>query len=321
VLDIPHALKGHVVVKQEFSSFNPLDFKVHTVNAGHLPFPFTLGWDISGVVSEVGEDVKGFQVGDKVFGFTNLTGGSFAEYVAVNQEHIAKREHAPAADAAALPVVFATTWQPLFCNDDLNNRKGQTIFIPGGGGGIGHIAIQLAKWKQLKVITSGSKEDSLNLCKQLGADLVVDYSKSNVVEEVMKFTNNEGVDLVLDATYSSSSFAQSASVVKKGGRWFRIGNTWNQAANDEEARAICEKRGVDAQNGDLRRYWVPPYMERMHEMTHSLVMSDKLYASGHLKVHISQVVPYTLEAVRKGVLESGTGKHFAKVVIDFSKKE
>jgi len=290
------------------------------LNPIKLPLPITLGWDIAGTVTAIGEGVTKFAVGDEVFGFTNGTGGAFAEYVVTHVNHLVKRVHLPVAEAAASPIVFATTWQPLYCNDDLNKRKGQVIFIPGGGGGIGHIAIQLAKWSGLKVITSASKADSLQLCKDSGADHIIDYSKANVVDEVFKLTNGEGVDVVLDATYSSSSFAQSASVVKKGGRWFRIGNTWNQAANDEEARAIAQKRGVDAQTGDLRRYWVAPYIERIHEMTDSLSRCDELYKSGAVRVRISKTVPFTIEAMRHEVTQSGTGKHFAKVVIDVNKK-
>jgi NADPH:quinone reductase-like Zn-dependent oxidoreductase len=207
----------------------------------------------------------------------------------------------------------------LFRNDDLTKRTEQTIYIAGGGGGIGHVAIQLAKLHGLHVITSASKPAGIVLAKSVGADTVIDYHTTpDFVAEVMKLTHNTGVDLALDPTYNTASFVQSASVVKAGGRWFRIGNHWNQAANDEEAREICAKRGVDAQNGDIRRYWEPRYYDRFGELTRALEEADKLYGAGKLRIHVSQTVPFELDALQQGVLDSGHGKHVGKVVIKFN---
>jgi NADPH:quinone reductase len=206
---IPTSGPGQVVVKQQYSSVNPLDYKVqHAVTQGGLPLPVTIGWDISGVVSSVGEGVTKFAVGDDVFGFTNIVGRALAEYVLVNIEHVVPRKYMPGPEAGAVPVVFTTAWVPLYVQDNLSKRAGQTIYIAGGSGGIGHIAIQLAKHAGLTVITSASKVEGLRLCVDCGADSVINYRKDDLVTGVMRLTSGQGVDIVLDTTYNASSFVQ-----------------------------------------------------------------------------------------------------------------
>jgi hypothetical protein len=144
-LAIPEPASGQVVAKQKYSSANPLDYKVqHAVTQGGLPLPVTLEWDISGVIVTAGEGVTKFKIGDEVFGFTNIVGGAFAQYVPVNIEHIVPRRFIPGPEAGAIPVVFTTAWVPLYVQDDLSKRRGQGIYIASGSGGIGHIAIQPA---------------------------------------------------------------------------------------------------------------------------------------------------------------------------------
>jgi len=315
-LAIPEPEPGQVVVKQQYSSVNPLDYKVqHAVTQGGLPLPVTIGWDISGTVVSIGDDVTKFKVGDEVFGFANIVGGRFAEYVIVNVEHIVPRRHMPALEAGAIPVVFTTAWMPLFILDDLSKRRGQSIYIAGGSGGIGHIAVQLAKHEGLTVITSSSKPDGLQLCVHCGADVVIDYSQKDVVEEIMRLTNNQGVDLALDTTYNARSFIQPAKVVRRGGNWYRIGNTLNQIVSADEAIGICAEKDVECQAGDLRRYWSEPDNKNVSDMTKALERADELFNDG-VRVFISKTVPFTLEALGQAVEEVGTGKHVGKIAIE-----
>jgi len=317
-LPIPEPGPGQIVVKQQFSSINPLDYKVqHAVTQGDLPLPVTIGWDISGIVSAIGTSVTKFKVGDAVFGFTNIVGGALAEYVVVNVEHVVLRRYLSGELAAALPVVFTTAWVPLYVQDDLNKRAGQTIYIAGGGGGIGHIAIQLAKHSGLKVITSASKPDGIKLCEECGADNVINYSKVDVVEEVLRLTGGQGVDIALDTTYNSRSFVQAAKVVRKGGNWYRVGNSLNQIVSSDEAVAICKEKGVQYEAGDLRRYWSEPYKKDVAKMAHALEQADELYKIGAVKARVMKIVPFTLEGVANAVEESGQGKIFGKVVVQF----
>lgn len=316
-IPIPEPGPGQVVVKQKYSSVNPLDYKVqHAVTQGDLPLPVTIGWDISGMVVRIGDDVTKLKVGDEVFGFTNIVGGAFAEYVLVNVEHIVRRRHMPGLEAAAIPVVFTTAWVPLYIQDDLTKRRGQSIYIAGGSGGVGHIAVQLAKHEGLTVITSASKPDGLQLCLHCGADVVINYSQKDVVEEIMRLTDNKGVDLALDTTYNARSFAQSAKVVKRGGKWYRVGNTLNQIVSADEAVKICKEKDVECQAGDLRRYWSEPYKKDVGEMTKALEKADELFDNG-VRGFVSKTIPFTFEAVAQAVEEVGTGKHVGKVAIEF----
>ena len=109
--------------------------------------------------------------------------GALAEYVLVTIEHIVLRKNLSAIEAGVLPIVFTTAWVPLFVQDDISKRKGQSIYIAGGSGGIGHLAIQLAKYSGMKVFTSASKPDGIKLCSDVGADHVINYRQKDVVEE------------------------------------------------------------------------------------------------------------------------------------------
>jgi NADPH:quinone reductase-like Zn-dependent oxidoreductase len=317
-LPIPQPGPDQVVVKQQFSSVNPLDYKVqHAVTQGDLPLPVTIGWDISGIVTQIGSGVTKFRVGDPVFGFTNIVGGALAEYVLVNVQHIVLRKNLEAAEAGVLPVVFTTAWVPLFVQDDISKRKGQSIYIAGGSGGIGHIAIQLAKYYGMTVYTSASKPDGIKLCADVGADHVINYHQKDVVEEILRLTENKGVDMALDTTYNARSFVQAAKLVKPGGRWYRIGNTLNQIASADEAVAICNEKGVKCDAGDLRRYWVEPYKKDVGLMTEALERCDELVKAG-IHPYIMKTVPFTFDAVAQAVEESGTGKHLGKCCVKFN---
>jgi NADPH:quinone reductase-like Zn-dependent oxidoreductase len=316
-IPIPEPGAGQVVIKQNYSSINPLDWKVqNAITAGNLPLPVTIGWDIAGTVHAIGKGVTKFSVGDSVFGFTNKEGQALAEYVLVNIEHIVLRKNLPKSIAGVTPVVFTTAWVPLYVQDDLSKRKGQSIYVAGGSGGVGHIAIQLAKYEGLTVIASASKPDGLKLCSDCGADHVINYRTQDVAAEVLKLTNNRGVDIVLDTTYNERSFVQSAKAVAKGGRWYRIGNTLNQIANADEAVAICKQKGVECDAGDLRRYWVEPYVKDVALLTESLERADQLYKHG-VTAKIYKTIPFQYQEVAKAVEESGHGKHLSKVSVKF----
>jgi NADPH:quinone reductase-like Zn-dependent oxidoreductase len=160
---------------------------------------------------------------------------------------------------------------------------------------------------------------SVNLCKECGADHVVDYSKSDVVAEVLKLTNNEGVDVSVDTTNVPSSFLQSSSVVKKDGKWICVQTAWGD--DHQAALAKCKEKGVDAQFSDYGRYWfLPQYQARTkQDVSHMLASCDKLFSSG-VSVKIAKVIPFELEKIKEEVLAVGQTQRFGKVVIDISGK-
>lgn len=182
---VPSRGSGQVLVKVISSSINPVDTKIRN-GGGYAPqnFPKILGGDVGGIVAEVGDDSK-FSVGDQVFaltpGFWVATGdGTYAEYTVVQEEHLAKiPSNLPVDQAAAVPLVGLTAWQAL---KGAEPKSGQKVLILGASGGVGHIAVQLAKVLGLHV-TAVAGPTNQDFLKELGADEVLNY-KTQKVEEV-----------------------------------------------------------------------------------------------------------------------------------------
>ena len=153
-----------------------------------------LGLEASGIVVEVGKDVVEFTSGDRVMAL--LAGGGQAEFVAVDSRLVCKvPTEISLEQAAAIPEVFLTAYQALFLEG--NTKENSTALIHAGGSGVGTAAIQLAKAKGCKVLTTSS-ESKLEICTRLGADIAINYQSHDFAEEANKFTNDKGVDLILD---------------------------------------------------------------------------------------------------------------------------
>jgi NADPH:quinone reductase-like Zn-dependent oxidoreductase len=223
----PKANTEQVVVEVKATSINPIDWKLRE---GYLQqmmdfqFPIILGWDVAGVISEIGEGVTEWKVGDKVFARPETTRfGTYAEYTIVDQALLAKiPDNISFEAAAAVPLAGLTAWQGLFDHGKL--KKGETVLIHAGAGGVGTYAIQLAKSIGAKVITTASATNH-DLLIGLGANQVIDYKTENFAEML------NGVDLVLD-TIGGEVQNNSFKVLKpKTGRMISI-----VGLNDEEVR-------------------------------------------------------------------------------------
>jgi alcohol dehydrogenase len=210
----PILTDDQVLIEVHASNINPFDWKVrkgfmHQMKP--LEFPATLGGDLAGVVVEVGKNVSNFSVGDKVYGSANIFGGgsgAFAEYAVTKPESLAKMpEGLDFTEAASLPLTGASAVQALIGHIKL--QSGQKILIHGGAGGIGTMAIQIAKHTGAYVATTVSK-NSIEYVKQLGADEVIDY-KNQKFEELLS-----GFDAVFD-TVGQETYDKSFLVLKKGG--------------------------------------------------------------------------------------------------------
>lgn len=217
-VDNPKASKNQVVVEVKATSINPIDWKLRE---GYLQqmmdwqFPIILGWDVAGVISEVGDGVTEWKVGDKVFARPETTRfGTYAEYTIVDQDLLAKiPANTSFEEAAAVPLAGLTAWQGLFDHGKL--KKGETVLIHAGAGGVGTYAIQLAKTIGAKVITTASKKNH-KLLAELGAGQIIDY-KTEDFSEILS-----GVDLVLD-TMGGAVQNDSFKVLKpKTGRMISI---------------------------------------------------------------------------------------------------
>ncbi|MFF1388375.1 MULTISPECIES: NAD(P)H-quinone oxidoreductase [Rhodococcus] len=192
----PELPRGHVLVEVAATAVNRADL---LQRQGFYPPPpgasDILGLECSGVITELGEDVTGWSVGDEVCAL--LAGGGYAEKVAVPATQLLP---VPAGVdlrvAASLPEVACTVWSNIVMRGGL--RRGQVLLVHGGGGGIGTHAIQVGKALGARVAVTAGSEDKLNRCRELGADILINYRDSDFVASLAEATDNHGADVVLD---------------------------------------------------------------------------------------------------------------------------
>jgi alcohol dehydrogenase len=213
-IDKPIISAGQVLVEVHASSLNPFDT---AIRAGYmkemipLQFPVTLGGDIAGVVVEVAEGITNVAVGDKVYGQANVVAGNsgaFAEFAATAAGQVAKApQNLDANQAASVVLVGVSAWQGL--TQHINLQSGQKVFIHGGAGGIGAVAIQIAKNIGAHVATTATGE-GINYVKKLGADEVIDYKSQDFAESLKDY------DAAFD-TVGGDDFNKTLTILKKGG--------------------------------------------------------------------------------------------------------
>jgi NADPH2:quinone reductase len=214
----PTPRPDEVLVRIKASGVNPLDLKIQAGQAPHArqPLPAVLGIDLAGVVEAVGSDVRAFRRGDEVFGMTGGVGGvqgSLAEYAAVDAALLAKKPaNLSMREAAALPLIFITAWEGLV--DRTHVGAGQKVLIQGGAGGVGHVAIQIARAFGADVFATGSV-DSLAFIARLGAT-PIDYTTQTVGDCVAQHTQGRGFDLVFD-TVGGATLDASFNAVRRFG--------------------------------------------------------------------------------------------------------
>ena len=213
---VPQA--GQVLVRVHATSINPLDFQVRRGDYPDLvPLPAITGHDISGVVEAVGPGVTNFAPGDEVWYTPQIFDGpgSYADYHVAAESIVGKK---PASlshlEAASLTLVGGTAWEALVVRAAL--RVGESILIYGGAGGVGHVAIQVAKAIGAKVYTT-VREANFEFARSLGADVLIDYEKEDYVDAVMRETAGRGVDVVFD-TIGGNTLARSPDVLAQLGR-------------------------------------------------------------------------------------------------------
>jgi NADPH2:quinone reductase len=197
---VPRPQAGQVLVRVHAAGVNPLDTKIHAGKAAHArqPLPAVLGMDLAGTVEALGQGVVDLKVGDAVYGLAGGIGGrqgTLAEYVAVDAALLSVK---PASigmrEAAAMPLVFITAWEGLV--DRANVRSGQRVLVHGGVGGVGHMAVQLARARGAEVFAT-VEASQMDLARTLGAT-PIDYRSTSVAQYVEAHTGGEGFDIVYD---------------------------------------------------------------------------------------------------------------------------
>ncbi len=212
----PTVKPGYVLIKVMATSVNPIDTKIR---AGFVPditppFPAVLHGDVAGIIEEVGTGVTNFKVGDEVYGCAGgLKGedGALAEYMLADAKLITQKPASiTMAEAAALPLVVITAWEALF--EKIKLKPHQKILIHAGTGGVGHIAIQLAKWAGADVYATVSSPQKAAIAKSLGATDTINYRDESVEQYVQRLTNGKGFDVVFD-TVGGDNIDQSFAAV------------------------------------------------------------------------------------------------------------
>lgn len=287
----PTPKNDQVLIEVRAASINPFDT---TIRSGAmkdtiaLDLPVTLGGDLAGVVVGVGGDVEGVAIGEVVYGQANVVSGNsgaFAEYAATSPTQIAAM---PAGlsfpEAAALPLVGASALQALTTH--IGIEPDQKLFIHGGAGGIGTVAIQIAKHIGAYVATTATGEGA-DYVKQLGVDEVIDYKTSDFSEILTDF------DAVFD-TVGGGDFGKSLRILKRGGRAVSM-----IAPPDE---ALASELGVFA------------IMQGTHVTTNALESLASLVEQGVVTPHVEKIFP--LESVKEAFLLRESGTVRGKVVLE-----
>ncbi|CCH85765.1 quinone oxidoreductase [Modestobacter italicus] len=234
---------GEVLVDVVAAAVNRADL---LQRQGHYPPPpgasEVLGLECSGVISEVGEGVTGWSVGDEVCAL--LAGGGYAERVAVPAGQLLPR---PAgvelATAAALPEVVCTVWSNVFMLAGL--RAGEVFLVHGGGSGIGTMAVQLAARAGARVATTAGSAAKLAFCRELGAEITVNYRDEDFVQVVKDATDGHGADVVLDIM-GAAYLARNVDVLATGGRLVGIGMQGGTKAELDLGKLMRKRASVAA---------------------------------------------------------------------------
>ncbi|OGZ67296.1 MAG: hypothetical protein A3D34_00835 [Candidatus Staskawiczbacteria bacterium RIFCSPHIGHO2_02_FULL_33_16] len=288
----PKIEKGKVLVKVYASSINPFDTVMREgyvkTMMSNIPFPIILGGDIAGVAAEIGEGVENFSVGNKVYGQALvLAGGSgaFAEFALVLPEHISLApKNLDFNQSAAIVLTGVSAVQGII--EHINLKTNQKILIHGGAGGIGTIAIQIAKSIGALVVTTATGQ-GIEYVKKLGADQVIDYKNSSFDEIV------SDCDAVFD-TVGADVYSKSFKVLKRGGIIVSmIAPKDEKLAEQFGVLAITQSTKVTAKNLEI----LTDFIENKN-----------------IKVHIDKV--YLLDRIREAFDEKEKGDVLGKIVLE-----
>ena len=214
---IPEPETQDLLVRVIAIGMNPVDTKVRKMFENDA----VLGWDAYGIVEKIGENVNGFKAGDRVFYAGDITRpGCNSEYHLVDHRIVGLApENLSPEDAAAMPLTSITAWEALFDRlgfvPEAGANSGKSILIIGGAGGVGSIAIQLARWAGLKVFATASRTETVDWCKKLGADTILNH-RNNLYEE-LKATETDSVDAIFCTTQMERHWKVMAECIRPQG--------------------------------------------------------------------------------------------------------
>ncbi|MRH41322.1 zinc-binding dehydrogenase [Aquibacillus halophilus] len=283
----PEIKQDELLIRVKSAAINRTDIISRKRGPSYLHNPI-LGVEVAGIVEESGSNTT-TEVGTRVMGLVN--GGGYAEYAVMpaNRAMIIP-DKLSFDEAAAIPEVFLTAFQTLFWLGDLH--KNETVLVHAGGSGVGTAAIQLAKQlADAKVITTAGSQEKLNFCQSLGADIGINYKEQSFEEEVLKATNNQGVELILDFI-GASYFNKNLASIKTDGRWILIGLLGGSQLKNINLMELMAKRiqlkgtlltpRTDDYKAELTKAFVQKAMP-LFEQNKLKPIVDKIYSFGDVQ--------------------------------------
>ncbi|NWE75089.1 zinc-dependent alcohol dehydrogenase family protein [Pseudomonas yamanorum] len=296
---VPHA--GHVLVRVHATSINPLDYQVRRGDYPDLvPLPAITGHDVSGVVEAVGPGVTSFAPGDEVWYTPQIFDGpgSYAEYHVAAESIIGRKPPSLShLEAASLSLVGGTAWEALVVRAAL--RVGESVLVHGGAGGVGHVAIQLAKAMGAKVFTT-VRDVNVEFAHSLGADVIIDYQKEDYVDAILRETGGRGVDVVFD-TIGDNTLSRSPDALAQLGRVVTIVDiaqpqnlvqAWGKNASyhfvfTRQNRGKLDEMSALIEHGQLRPHIGAVYSLADIPLAHSRLESPNNGIQGKIAIAVS----------------------------------
>jgi NADPH2:quinone reductase len=307
--ELPKPTPGNteILVHLVAAGINPVDTKLRKRGTFYPEqMPAILGCDGAGIVEAVGGEVTKFCPGDEVYfcyGGLGAHQGNYAEYTTVDEKFVASKPKSISfAQAAAAPLVLITAWEALYERGKL--EPGEKVLVHAGAGGVGHVAIQLAKLKGADVATTISTQEKANFVTKLGADKVIFYKQTDFIQATLDWTNGEGVDLAFD-TIGGEIFDQTFSAVRVYGDLVTIlepdANTVWKVARTKNLRICLELMLTPMLLGNI---------EGLQHHGEILQQCATWIDEGKLKIQVSHTFPLQEAANAHQLLENGglTGK-------------
>ncbi len=291
-----------LLIRIQAAGVNPVDTKLRQGLYPMDNLPAVLGCDGSGTVEAVGSEVSKFKVGDDVYFFHGGVGsiqGNYAEFRTIEERFLARK---PASlnftEAAAAPLALITAWETL--HDRAQIKSGQTVFINAGAGGVGHLAIQLAKIAGANVCTTASSEEKSDFVRSLGADLVINYKIQDFVEAILDWTDSKGVDVVMD-NVGGEWIEKSFSAVA------HYGHVVTLLQPDKETDwTVARQRNIGIHLEIMLSPLLFDLQDAQKHQTFILEECARYFDEGKLKIHISESMPLAEAATAHADIETGT---------------
>lgn len=302
--DKPQPQAGELLIKVGAAAVNRTDIITRQNGSGPIKSPI-LGVEVAGVVEEAGEGSH-IEAGTRVMGLVH--GGGYAEYAIMPDKWAMEiPDGLSFEEAVAIPEVFLTAYQTLFWIGQL--KVDETVLIHAGGSGVGTAAIQLAKQLgQAKVITTAGSQEKLDFCKSLGADVTINYKEQNFDEEVLKATDNQGVDLILDFI-GASYWEKNFNSIKVDGRWVLIGTLGGAVIEKANLFDIMRKRL--SISGTLLTPRSDEYKAALSEEFYSKTVD--LFKNETLKPIVDSI--FSLEEVKQAHEHMEDNKNIGKIIL------